>query len=51
MIGVHVREALGLGLDQRLRVVEMSVSMSCGVEIDDAAEAGDQMRAPRSSIR
>ena len=44
MIGIHVRDHLRLGRDQRVRAGEIGEQIGRR-QIDDAAEAGDQMRA------
>ena len=44
MIGIHVRDRTLLGLQQLLGIAEIGQEL-LRLEIDDAAEAGDQMRA------
>ena len=45
MIFIHVRDRPGLGVDQRLRVRNIGEQI-LRVDVHDAAEAGNQMRAP-----
>ena len=44
VIGIHVRDGIGFGVDQRFGSGDIGQDVA-GLEIDDAAEPGDQMRA------
>ena len=44
MIGIHVRDCIGFRFDEGLRIDDFGEDV-LGLEINDAAETGDQMRA------